>query len=186
MKLTKKILSLVLCTAMVFAFASLFTAIAANGSGDVNGDGKVNSTDARMILRWAAKLDPLEKTDERFATADMNGDGSVNSSDARLALKAAAKITDEPESTNLLVGIDVCRWCGRTDCLSLSTWDNSKCPAYDILKDPYYYCQTCGYPTWFGAQPGEHYCNHFLSSTDCPDCGEWCDAMTCHHCPVVK
>ena len=55
--------------------------------GDVNGDGSVNSSDARMVLQYTVELIPL--TEEQLARANMNGDGLVNSSDARMILQAA-------------------------------------------------------------------------------------------------
>ena len=59
-------------------------------SGDVNMDGKVNSGDARLALRAAAKLEELSA--EQRQSADMNQDGKVNSSDARTILRIAAKL----------------------------------------------------------------------------------------------
>ncbi|MBQ6020291.1 MAG: carbohydrate-binding domain-containing protein, partial [Clostridia bacterium] len=58
--------------------------------GDVNGDGKVNSQDARLALRAAAKLETL--TEAQTAAADVNGDGKITSVDARTILRAAAKL----------------------------------------------------------------------------------------------
>lgn len=58
--------------------------------GDINKDGKVNSTDARLALRYAAKLET--PTAEQFALADVNGDAKVNSTDAQLINKYAAKL----------------------------------------------------------------------------------------------
>ena len=93
-----KVLSLiaVLCVmAMSFtAFMGLF-ASAATLKGDVNQDGKVNSSDARIILRVAAKLETID--DAKKAIADMNDDTKVNSSDARQVLRIAAKL--EPTQT---------------------------------------------------------------------------------------
>ena len=59
--------------------------------GDVNGDGKVTSADARIALRYAAKLEkPAGVWFENAADADhMNG---VTSADARRILRAAAKL----------------------------------------------------------------------------------------------
>ena len=56
--------------------------------GDVNGDGKVNSTDAVLILRYAAQLG----VDIDTAAADVNGDGKINSTDAVLVLRYAAQL----------------------------------------------------------------------------------------------
>ncbi len=54
--------------------------------GDVNGDGQVNSTDARMVLQHTVSLMTL--TPEQQARADINDDGNIDSSDARAILTA--------------------------------------------------------------------------------------------------
>lgn len=54
---------------------------------DINGDGKVNSTDALIVLRYAVELGSDIKTDEQFMNADTNGDGKVNSMDALTILR---------------------------------------------------------------------------------------------------
>ncbi len=58
--------------------------------GDVNGDGKVNARDARLLLRYAAGLIDEEALD--MMAADLNGDGRVNARDARDVLRMAAGI----------------------------------------------------------------------------------------------
>ncbi|MBR1810627.1 MAG: dockerin type I repeat-containing protein [Clostridia bacterium] len=64
-----------------------------NGApGDINGDGTVNSIDARLALRAAAQLDRL--TDEQKSAADVNHDGKVTAADARALLRYAARLTD--------------------------------------------------------------------------------------------
>lgn len=50
-------------------------------TGDVDGDGKVNATDARRILLYTSGNVTL--TEDQLAAADINGDGRVNSTDAR-------------------------------------------------------------------------------------------------------
>ncbi len=55
--------------------------------GDVNGDGSVNSLDARLILQYSVEAVTLE--DWQLRAADMGQNGSVDSSDARLVLQAA-------------------------------------------------------------------------------------------------
>ncbi len=62
-------------------------------SGDVNGDGKVNSSDARLVLQYTVEL--IQLTEEQLARANMNGDTLVNSSDARMILQAAVGMTGE-------------------------------------------------------------------------------------------
>ena len=59
---------------------------------DMNGDGKVNSSDARAILRAAAKLDSIDGI--YFTAADSDNNKKINSSDARRALRVAAKLDE--------------------------------------------------------------------------------------------
>ncbi len=61
--------------------------------GDVDFSGKVDTTDARIILRIAAKLE--QATDEVLTMGDMNSDGVVSVEDAVLALKKAADVEEE-------------------------------------------------------------------------------------------
>ena len=104
-----KIIALVLALTLLapsclsFADASdLFVAAC-----DINGDGKVNSADARLILRRAARLDYLDKTlaavDKGIAVfGDMNGSGGVTSADARLLLGYVSRRVDESVFTFML------------------------------------------------------------------------------------
>ena len=52
--------------------------------GDVDGDGKVTASDARLILRAAVGLE-----DVSLETGDVDGDGKITSTDARDALRIA-------------------------------------------------------------------------------------------------
>ena len=65
--------------------AVVYTLILQN---DIDGNGKINSSDARLALRRAAKLDQLN--DFRNTAADADGNGKVTSGDARLILRIAA------------------------------------------------------------------------------------------------
>ena len=56
--------------------------------GDVNGDGKVTASDARIALRVAAGLATVSL--EEFMRADMNSDGEIHASEARTILRIAA------------------------------------------------------------------------------------------------
>ena len=58
--------------------------------GDVDFDGKVKASDARLVLRIAAKIDQF--TALQLLIADANGDGKVKAGDARKILRATAKI----------------------------------------------------------------------------------------------
>lgn len=50
--------------------------------GDVDGDGKVTSTDARLILRASVGLEKID-----LERADIDGDGKITASDAREAMR---------------------------------------------------------------------------------------------------
>ena len=58
--------------------------------GDVNNDGKINSADARLVLRTAAKLEIL--TAAQFSAADIMRDYTITSADARIILRVAAQL----------------------------------------------------------------------------------------------
>ena len=61
----------------------------AKKSGDVDGDGDVDSADARKALRVAAGLE--KATADETLRGDVDGDGRITSADAREILKRAAK-----------------------------------------------------------------------------------------------
>ncbi len=58
--------------------------------GDVDKSGKVNAIDARLALRYSAKLDELDE--EQLKNADVDNSGVVNAIDARKILRVAAQI----------------------------------------------------------------------------------------------
>ena len=57
-------------------------------TGDLNGDGKINTADAVFVLKFAAEMIQLD--DKQVKAADVNHDGKVNTADAVLILKYAA------------------------------------------------------------------------------------------------
>ena len=59
-------------------------------TGDVDGDGAVTTTDARLILQEAAGKSGKPFTEQQKAAADVDGDGEVTTTDARLTLQRAA------------------------------------------------------------------------------------------------
>lgn len=61
--------------------------------GDVDGDGRVDSSDASFVLRYDLGL--VEEDAYDFANADVNGDGSVDSADASLILQLDAGLIEE-------------------------------------------------------------------------------------------
>ncbi len=58
--------------------------------GDLNGDGEVKAADARIALRYSARLEIPD--DAQLAAADINKDGAVRANDARLMLRFSAKL----------------------------------------------------------------------------------------------
>jgi hypothetical protein len=58
--------------------------------GDIDGDGKVLASDARQVLRHAAKLTTLGELEQLSANTD--GEAGVKASDARIILRVAAKL----------------------------------------------------------------------------------------------
>lgn len=84
----KKIISLLL--AIILCVSVMPSAMAAGSGavlrGDVNGDGKTNSTDALLILRKAVGFNDGECDAYR---ADLNNDGAVNATDALRVLQIA-------------------------------------------------------------------------------------------------
>ena len=58
--------------------------------GDMDDDGKITASDARIILRIGAHL--TAGTVSQKKKADINGDGKINSIDARRVLRIAAKL----------------------------------------------------------------------------------------------
>lgn len=81
----KPILS-VLIAAILLATCCLIPAGAAE-TGDVNENGVISVDDARLILRYAVKLEAPTTT--RRPLADVDGDGSITVEDARMVLRIA-------------------------------------------------------------------------------------------------
>ena len=67
-------------------------ASAAIRPGDVNEDGAVDSADARLVLRAAVELEPIEPGTPRFFAADVNENGVIDAGDARLVLRASVEL----------------------------------------------------------------------------------------------
>ena len=84
----KKILTAVISAAICAAFA-LNTFAVSYSYGDVNGDGKVNSSDALAVLKSSTGIITLSSAQK--TAADVNGDGAVNVIDAMLIARYAAK-----------------------------------------------------------------------------------------------
>ena len=101
-----KSLCLLLCLPTLFCiFVSAGNAETTNNHflpGDINGDSRINSADARLSLRASARLDTLDEAQK--LAADVNMDGNVNSTDARTILRVAAKLEQLQINVELEVG----------------------------------------------------------------------------------
>lgn len=92
----KRLLSIILAIAMLISGISIY-ASAENKNyslGDINGDGKITASDARIVLRVSAKLE--EKTEIITKYGDINSDGKVSAADARKILRVSAKLEKLP------------------------------------------------------------------------------------------
>ena len=81
--------------------------VASRIPGDVNGDGQVNTRDAKLIMQF--ELGMLTETLDLYA-ADVNGDGEVNTRDAKIIMQYELGIS----SGNSLLDIGVLKYFGKT------------------------------------------------------------------------
>lgn len=83
------VVAVLLAIACIQGFAAFY--------GDFDMDGKVNSSDARNVLRIAARLDAIAESDPVFELIDVDHNGKINSADARKVLRMAARLEDRIE-----------------------------------------------------------------------------------------
>jgi len=84
----KKKIIITLLTVIMLAILSVTAG--AFALGDVNGDGAVKAADARLALRYSAKLEEL--SENQIKAADVDNSGKVTASDARKILRVSAKL----------------------------------------------------------------------------------------------
>ena len=95
----KRKISITLLTILILTFLSV-TAFAYT-IGDINGDSKINAADARLALRYSARLE--EFSEEQLDAADVDKSGKVTASDARKILRFSAGL--EKGFSNEYVGL---------------------------------------------------------------------------------
>ncbi len=99
-RLSKRLLSFVIMLCMVISLIGGFTVTSlAAYMGDGDGDGKVTSADALLVLQGATGKKTL--TPAQFAICDMNSDNKINSSDALLILQTATGNIDHVEQPDV-------------------------------------------------------------------------------------
>ena len=74
--------------------------------GDVNGDGKINSTDVTRLLRYLANRNPVtgESEVEVSLGADANGDGKITSLDVTRLLRYLANRNPVTGESSVVLG----------------------------------------------------------------------------------
>ncbi len=95
---------------------------------------------------------------------------------------------DSPETHAFVQNLELegCPYCGSHSCPSfygVDQWGNGGffpelCPQYKAANDAAKYCQSCGRPLGDGSHGT---CVQFVNACNCPDCGEWVEAWTCHN-----
>ncbi len=108
MKKTIRIIALLLCTATLFGMCLMQASAAA--FADADGDGRILSSDARIVLRASVGLSPW--TDEMITNCDIDNDRVLTSADARLILRLAVGFGNEDDSC--LQGMDGAELVGIT------------------------------------------------------------------------
>lgn len=83
----KRFISLILAVVITMSFCTLASA---KLKGDINGDSRVNSSDALLVLQYSVgSVKSIDKT-----AADVTGDGRINSSDALMILQISVGTLD--------------------------------------------------------------------------------------------
>ncbi len=62
--------------------------------GDVDDDGKISASDARLALRRAVELESYAPGSREFLACDVDKNGAVTAADARMILRAAVELED--------------------------------------------------------------------------------------------
>ncbi len=79
--------------AFVFSCKNCKTALYERMSGDCDGNGMINSNDARMALRFSVNLDTPDST--VFFVADVDNDSVITAADARYILRKSVDLPNE-------------------------------------------------------------------------------------------
>lgn len=84
-----------ICISLTLALLCGLFAVGAAAAmrGDVDKDGTVQPSDARLALRRSVLLENYQPGSSQFIAADMDGDGAVSAGDARSVLRVAAGLT---------------------------------------------------------------------------------------------
>ena len=86
----KKLFSILSAAVIALSVAAVMAFAVGDGKnrGDVNGDGKVDSADAILVMKCDAGL--LSLSNDEIKRADLNGDGKIDTCDAIYILRKTA------------------------------------------------------------------------------------------------
>ena len=62
--------------------------------GDVDGNGSIESSDARLALRASVQLEHYSEESPSFLAADVDGNGTIEAADARMILRASVSLEE--------------------------------------------------------------------------------------------
>ncbi len=117
----------------VFMLAIFSVTAGAFALGDVNGDGVVKAADARLALRYSARLEEL--SEEQIKAADVDKSGTVNAADARTILRVSARLEVSFEDKNFnehLIEDGVLHVAVAKDCKPFSYSENDEFKGIDV------------------------------------------------------
>lgn len=92
----KKLFFILSTVALLFVFTVSSFAFSI---GDVDGNNKITAADARLTLRYSAKLENLDE--EQLKSADVDSNGKVTALDSRKILRVAASVDPPFEGLNI-------------------------------------------------------------------------------------
>lgn len=145
----KKIIAVI---SAILMMSTLTIGAFAATTGDVNGDGVVNSLDALNVLQYVVgiKVDDFNKT-----AADVNGDGKINSGDALKILQISVGLikpdgdgctnsdghewggwvtTKAPTATAEGSAQRTCIYCSKTETITLAKLDSADAVYQEVLR----------------------------------------------------
>lgn len=132
------------------------------------------------------KVNGNTNTKDEGTTGGISINGGENT---KYSCGVAGHHCDGPETHSYISNLEIegCKYCGSHSCKSFyatDKWGNtcytpSKCPQYNVKKDPVQYCQSCGKKCGDGTNGT---CVQFVNTCDCPNCHKHVDAWTCHSC----
>ncbi|MDD4496149.1 MAG: hypothetical protein PHV32_17710, partial [Eubacteriales bacterium] len=148
-------------------------------------DSKTTGEKAKETVSTVQEADPPKNEDE----SDNGGGIQIGGGETETKYSCGSPNhhCDGPETHAYILNLELqgCPYCGSHSCPSfyaVDEWGNacytpSKCPKYDITKDPVYYCQVCGRKNGNG---DNNTCQKWIVDTVCPICGKLVKANECH------